>query len=557
MKRIYIFIIILAVFNAIKAQPAWVKKASKSVFTVKTFSADGNQIGSANGFFVGENGEAVSCFTPFKGAASAIVIDAQGKEMIVDYILGANETYDVVKFHAVAKRTIPLVIAQSPAQEKSTAWLLPYCAKKALTPIKGEITKAELFSDKYTYYTITAEVPENTISCPFLNDNGEVIGLLQTSVKNKGNNCFAVSSAFANDLKISGLSINDAALKSIFIKKELPNDIDQAILTMYIAGATLDSAAYENLVEDFINKFPNAADGYIYRARLHTNANRFDKADEDMLKAIKCADKKDDAHYNYASIIYNKEIYKKDIPYDKWSFDKAAEEAETAYMINPVSTYKQLKAQIRLAQKQYEEAYNEYKTIIDGGTRTAELFFMAAKCKEIMNDSIAMVALLDSAVNTFSRPYLKTAAPYIIARGQALAKVGRYRNAVADFNEYEKLMSNQLNDNFYYIKAQTELDGNMFQQALNDITKAIEMNPEYDIYYAEKASIEVRVGMLDEAISTSKECIRLAPDSSNGYLFLGYALCLKGEKEEGLKNLEKAKELGDEQAQSIMDKYKQ
>lgn len=557
MKRIHILIIILTVFNAVNAQPAWIKKASKSVFTVKTFSADGNLIGSANGFFVGDKGEAVSSFTPFKGASSAIVIDAKGKEMKVECILGASDTYDIVKFRAVAKQTVPLKLADSPSHEENAVWLLPYSAKKTPTPIKGQITKAEVFSGNYTYYTIMAEAPENTISCPFLNDEGHVIGLLQAPVKNKKNNCFAVSSAFANDLKISGLSINDAALKSILIKKELPNEIDQAILTMYIAGATLDSAAYENLVEDFIKKFPNSADGYIYRARLHTNANRFAQADEDMQRAIKYADKKDDAHYNYASLIYNKEIYKNNIPYDKWSLEKAAEETETAYSINPVSTYKQLKAQVRLAQKQYEEAYNEYMFIINSGTRSAEMFFMAAKCKEIMNDTTSMLTLLDSAVNTFSRPYLKTAAPYIIARGQAFAKAGRYRNAVADFNEYEKLMSSQLNDNFYYIRAQTELDGNMFQQALDDITKAIEMSPQNDLYYAEKASIEVRVGMLEEAISTSKECIKLSPESSDGYLFLGYALCLKGKKEEGLKHLERAKELGDEQAQTIIDRYRQ
>ena len=58
------------------AQPNWVKKATKSVFTVKTFAADGSLIGSSNGFFTGTDGEAVSNFTPFKGAVRAVIIDA-------------------------------------------------------------------------------------------------------------------------------------------------------------------------------------------------------------------------------------------------------------------------------------------------------------------------------------------------------------------------------------------------------------------------------------------------------------------------------------------------
>ena len=80
------------------AQPAWVKKATKSVFTVKTFSKDGSLIGSTNGFFIGTNGEAISNFSPFKGASRAVAIDASGKEMTVDCILGANDMYDIVKF---------------------------------------------------------------------------------------------------------------------------------------------------------------------------------------------------------------------------------------------------------------------------------------------------------------------------------------------------------------------------------------------------------------------------------------------------------------------------
>lgn len=556
MKRIFSIIAISIICNAISAQPNWVKKAASSVFTVKTFSADGTMIGSSNGFFVSENGEAISNFTPFKGATRAIVIDMRGKEMEVECILGANDTYDVVKFRVAGKRTVPLPIASTLSHEKEPAWLLPYSASKNPYALKGEISKAETFNDTYAYYTISLETPENTVSCPFLNENGEVIGLLQQPAKAHSTTCYAVSAGFANDLKMNGLSINDASLKKTYIKKALPDDLDQAILTMYVAGSTLDSTIYENMVEDFIKKFPDAADGYIYHAQINVNANRFDNADQDMQQAIKVADKKDDAHYNYANLIYLKEIYKGNIPYAKWNLDKAADEADEAYNINPVSIYRQLKAKVRMAQKRYDDAYNIYKELIDGGEHTAETFFFAARCKEILNDTTSMLALLDSAVNTFTKPYLKSAAPYLIARAQALSKAGQYRRAVMDYNEYEKLMASQVNDNFYYIRSQTELDGNMFQQALNDINKAIEMSPKSEVYYAEKASILVRVGLLEEAIATSQECIRLAPELSDGYLFLGLAQCLNGEKDEGIKNMEKAKELGDKQAQALIEEYK-
>ena len=61
--------------------------------------------------------------------------------------------------------------------------------------------------------------------------------------------------------------------------------------------------------------------------------------------------------------------------------------------------------------------------------------------------------------------------------------------------------------------------------------------------------------MLDDGIASAREAIRLAPDQADGHLLLGVGLCAKGQKQEGLQSLQKAKELGSEQAQSLIDKY--
>ena len=81
-------------------------------------------IASSNGFFTGANGEAVSNFTPFKGATRAIVIDAQGKELQVAGIMGANDMYDVVKFRVNGTKTQPLAISSSVAPMGSMVYLL-------------------------------------------------------------------------------------------------------------------------------------------------------------------------------------------------------------------------------------------------------------------------------------------------------------------------------------------------------------------------------------------------------------------------------------------------
>lgn len=537
----------------IGAQPSWVKKASKSVFTLKTFAADGTLLGSANGFYVGNGGEAVSSFAPFKGAERAVVIDASGKEVAVECMLGANETYDVAKFRVAVGKTQPLVVASSAQAVGSTVWLLPYRELKRVP--QGVLRKAETFNEQYSYYTVALQMPENSVGTPLFNEGGEVIGLMQQPSSLSDTLNYAVSALFADSLTITGLSINDRVLRSTGIKKALPQTVDQALLTLFVAGSSLDSLAYAQLIDDFIEQFPSQPDGYTNRAQLAVDDNRFADADRDMEKALKVAEKADEVHYTYSRLILQKELYKPGIPYEAWTMDRSFDEAGKAYSLNPLPTYRQQQAVVRYAQQRYDEAGSIYEELFNTPLRSAELFYSASVCKQMAGDSIAQLALLDSCVSLFSRPYLKEVTPYLIARAQLLMELKRPRDAVNDLNDYESVMKAQVNANFYYMRYQAEVAGRLFQQALNDIDQAVKMAPESDLYLAEKASLQLRVGYYDEAIETAKACIQVAPEHSDGYLFLGLGQCLKGQNVEGIKNLQKAKELGDPQAEGLIEKY--
>ena len=535
------------------AQPSWVKKATKSVFTLKTFSADGSLIASSNGFFTGTSGEAVSSFSPFKGASRAIIIDSQGKEAEVVSILGANDIYDVARFRVAGNKTQPLPFCLAAMPEGSTAWLLPYHETKNL--LSGPIRKAESFQNDYTYYTVALTSPEHAENCPLLNDEGEVIGMLQPSAVANDTLSYAISALFADSLRITGIGINDPSLQLTSIRKELPDDLKEANVAVYMISTRNDSVAYQEAIEDMIRKFPDAPDGYTYRAQFAAVRGDYSAADQDMARAIKVAGQKDDARYNLARMIYNKQVYLPEPPYENWTLDRALSEIRSAISENPHPTYRQLEGDILFAQKQYPEAYDVFMSLTTTPLRNAEIFFSAAKCQAMMRDTTAMLSLLDSCVSTFSKPYLKEAAPYLWQRAEARREAGKYRDAVSDMNEYEKLMAASINDNFYYIRHQTDIQARLYQQALNDISEAIRINPKETLYYAEKASLEVRVGLFDDAEATARECIAIEPENSDGYLFLGLAQCMKDNKTEGLANLRKAKELGDPQADSLIEKY--
>ena len=555
MKKIITILFAACVCCMASAQPdKWVKKASKAVFTLKTFNANDELIGSSNGFFITADGIAVSSYTPFRGASKAVIIDAMGKEYPVKSIIGANDTYDIAKFRVDASKCQTLRTAPA-VGENTQLWLLPYNAKNGYSCTAATVKSVQKVQNDYDYYTLEGNGSENTVGCPYLNAAGDVVGIKQQSSSDDNATQYAVGATFATGLKMTGLSLNDAALKATSIKKELPDELDQAILTLYLASSIGDANSFVGLVDDFIEKFPQAPDGYSYKAQIMAAKDNYPEADKYMKLAIENATDKAEAHYNYAKMMYQNLLYFHDRASHAWTYEQALEQAEQAVALDPQLAYVTQKAQLLFACKRYDDSYTTFQDAIAKGAHNAECFYGAARCKEQLNDTTAYIALLDSAVATFSQPYLKEAAPYIYARGQALAENGQYRLAVNDFNEYENLMISQINSEFYYIRSQVEVKGRLFQQALNDLDKAIEKSPSVLLYRSEKASLQIRVKLIDEAIETSSECIRLFPDSSDGYLFLGLAQCLKGDKTLGVVNLLKAKDLGDAQADTLIEKY--
>ena len=556
MKKIITILFAACVCCMASAQPdKWVKKASKAVFTLKTFNANDELIGSSNGFFITADGIAVSSYTPFRGASKAVIIDAMGKEYPVKSIIGANDTYDIAKFRVDASKCQPLRTAPTAVGENTQLWLLPYNAKNGYSCTAATVKSVQKVQNDYDYYTLEGNGSENTVGCPYLNAAGDVVGIKQQSSSDDNATQYAVGATFATGLKMTGLSLNDAALKATSIKKELPDELDQAILTLYLASTIGDANSFVGLVDDFIEKFPQAPDGYSYKAQIMAAKDNYPEADKYMKLAIENATDKAEAHYNYAKMMYQNLLYFHDSASHAWTYEQALEQAEQAVALDPQLAYVTQKAQLLFACKRYDDSYTTFQDAIAKGAHNAECFYGAARCKEQLNDTTAYIALLDSAVATFSQPYLKEAAPYIYARGQALAENGQYRLAVNDFNEYENLMISQINSEFYYIRSQVEVKGRLFQQALNDLDKAIDKDPSVLLYRSEKASLQIRVKLIDEAIETASECIRLFPDSSDGYLFLGLAQCLKGDKALGVVNLLKAKDRGDAQADVLIEKY--
>ena len=68
--------------------PKWVDKAKRAVFSVVTYDQDDKILNTGNGFFVTEDGVALSDYTLFKGARRAVVMSSDGAQMPVEAIMG-------------------------------------------------------------------------------------------------------------------------------------------------------------------------------------------------------------------------------------------------------------------------------------------------------------------------------------------------------------------------------------------------------------------------------------------------------------------------------------
>ena len=551
MKKIF-FALFAALTLQVSAQPGPVKNVGKSVFTLTTFKADGSLLASSHGVFVGNDGTAVSDWTPFVGAEKAVVIDASGKKMDVTDIVDANEIYDMVKFHVNGKTTGASLSAE--AQVPGTAiYLVDYAVKKP-NIITGKVTKAETFMDHYNYYVVDMEIPENVVSCPLVSGNGQVIGLLQTT---RSGELHAADVRYAQDFQVNSLTANSPIFRRCNIPVALPDGKDDAQLALMLSAQGSDESKYLQTVENFIQKFPKETEGYTSRAQIHVNKGEFDAAKADMEKAIQVAENKADAHYRYANLIYQKEVYLSDKPYEAWSLDRAMEEAREADRIDPQPIYRHLQAQILYTKGSYQEAYDLFTALTQTELRNPELFYEAAQCKtQLGADKSEVLALLDSAVVNCPKPYTSSAAPYLLARAVAFDEAGQYRKAVADYNQYDTLTYGRSNAEFYFQREQCEVNAKMFKQALDDIDHCIYQSPQDVGFHAEKASLLLRLNQNDEAIAAADQCLLLDEKYSTAYVIKGVAQIQKGNKKAGLALLNTAKEMGNEQAQTLLDKYK-
>ena len=471
----------------------------------------------------------------------------------------------MVRFRVETKGNAVLPTVKTFQPMDSKLFVLNGADKADMKSEQVTVADTSLIQGKYVFYGLDRKVDDKLIGLPVFNDAVVLVSMLHSSM---GNKSYVLDIRFREVLIIEAIPNSSAsvALGNIFIPKGLPATAEEALVYLFMKSRSTNNEEYMDMANRFVASFPQNAEGYLRRATPLIDLVRFDEADSDLQKYLSLVEDKAVGNFNVASLIFDKLRLQPEPAYEKWNKDVALQYVDRALDLNSskpaeeqkaeAMKYKVLKAQILMNKQDYDGAIALYEELRKDGANNPSFLYAISLAREACGDSIGQVLEpIDSAIAHFGNPMPAEAANFVIRRGQLYANSGKYREAVLDYNQYCYLMNNKVNAIFYYERSQIELNGRMFQPAMEDINRAIEMAPREPLYHVERAALALRVGMLDECIESCQNTIRLNPDIIDSYRILGYAQLQKGDKQNARANIQKAVDMGDETAKKLMETY--
>lgn len=565
LKKIVLLIIACCQLVSLAAQkdmPKWAEKAKKAVVSIDIYNKAGDKVRSGHGFFIDEKGSAISDYSLFKGAEKAIVTDAEGKQMSVSTILGADALYDVIRFKVDAPKKTPfLPLSEEPVTVGAEIYLLPFDGKMN----KGAVSEITKLKDTYNYYQIGMPLEASQLSAPLLTAKGEVFGIAQADASGE-NKTYAVGVPYINSLRVGSSDLFNRTYVDIEIRKAWPESADDAQIALFLYASKQNVKTYLETLSDFITTFPDYTDAYFSRAS-HYIYNRkelaaseaeqsklLELAKEDINTALKRDKKAANAYFNEAKLIYGVAVNDSILRTKGWTIEAAKESLAKAIAVEDLPTYRHLEADISFYQKDYQKSYDLYMVVNKSDFASPSSFYWAAKAKQnIEGSSIGdVIALLDSAVVKCGTSLPNEAATYLLESVDLKMQLGQYKEALEDYNKYYKLMNGNVNDSFYYYREQAAFMLSDLDAAMRDIEDALILSPRNAIYHAEQASIYVRKKEFDNAMTSIKKALEIQPDFAACYRLLGVCNIRLNKKEEACVALKKAKELGDPVADKLI-----
>ena len=554
-KAVAAILLLFAVTHAEAGNPKWMNRSRNAICDVIVYDSLGNETGRGTGFFTDAEGTGISEYSLFLNAAKAITIDGKGVEREIRYIIGADRTYNVIRFKSDADRKLPFLTITHNSEAENETLFLPVPSTKGGNNVQFTIAKSERIEGDRSYYTLYGDMQPGAAGLPVFNADGLVVGIIQDIAPADTCN-YALDSRYADSLSItSALSLNNDTYRSLTFPTALPDTEEQALVYLYMQQAgSRDN--YLRLLDQFIEQYPANAEGYFRKGTFYVSNDSTRSAEGIALldKAVLLSTDNGGTLFDYARLIYT--VLTSDIPARpaSWTLDDALEKIDSALGYDRQPAYIQQKGNILFALKRYAEALECYNELNGTPLASPETYYYTSVIKnELKYPQDEIIETLDSAVNFYGKPYTSKVSPFILERATTKENLGRHREAVMDLNEYEQILgATGLSAEFYYFREQIEIKAHMYEQAVNDISHAVYLAPADLGLRLEQASLYLRIGMVDEAMPLTEHLTAENPENPDCRRLLGICLMRSDRKDEARIHLEKAKELGDQLAGQLL-----
>lgn len=543
-----LFCLAISMAYAVKL-PSWSKNAAKSVCTIFVYDKDGNLKTSGNGVFLSSSGACVTDCKLLSEADSIVALAKDGRKYMFKYVTGADDIYDIARFQVAAKKVPYLETSAYPAALGSKVYVVLNSEGKTPSLVEGVVKDVAGARNGDSYYTLSIKLPETANSCPVVDENGKIIGLAQTS--GVEGEAYACGVRMTEDMDFGAFIFSNKILGASTLMKKLPLNENDAQVAMMMGAQSLSPKLYLKYIEQYALLFPESPFAYEQFASFYVNSD-LDKAIENMDKAAKYYAKEDEAHFFLAKFVFanrtqleNKEGYGLQYAYD---------EVSEALALNPLPIYSQLKADIETEMGDYVGAKKSFETVMNSNLCTSEVILSYIDMNNRRGaSSKEQIALIDSLYDAKKDILGKDTLTLIYTKALYLEDIAEYNEALKYLQIYSDAYGNNMTAEFFYNREQLAMKAKRYQQAMNDIERAVKLEPGNLLYRVEYAGINIIANRYEKALEILESCVKEQPQNPDINRLTALALLQLGRKEEACHHLKIAIEAGDELSKRIYE----